>query len=303
MYGIEEAKAKRNVFEVAIQCIMMDLMRTNDTQFHFHDYIEMLYGVRGSVTVVISDNTYELKNGDLMVINSKETHGVVVNEDHSCYIVVKFMPQLLYAAEQSAFELEYIMPFLLDTNQQSRVFKSEVLKTSQISTMMYDIFNEWERHEYGYELAMRSDILRVFLWILRYWHKNNIKTLDRFKLPSDLDIAIQRSIEYANNNFRTVTCEDAAKYCNLSYSYFCRSFKRKMNMSFSDYINYIRISEAQKLLITTDLDMSEIAEHTGFSTSSYFIEQFRKRKGISPKQFRLNMLRLMEGQNKDGAKP
>ena len=76
-----------------------------------------------------------------------------------------------------------------------------------------------------------------------------------------------------------------------------------MNMSFSDYINYIRISEAQKLLITTDLDMSEIAEHTGFSTSSYFIEQFRKRKGISPKQFRLNMLRLMEGQNKDGAKP
>lgn len=299
MNGVEEAKAKRYGFEVAIQCIMMDLMRKSDTQFHYHDYIEMLYGVSGSITVIISDNTYELRTGDLMVINSKETHGVIINEDHSRYIVVKFMPQLLYAAEQSAFELEYIMPFLLDTNQQSRVFKNEVLKTSQISTMMFDIFNEWERHEYGYELAMRSDIMRVFLWILRYWHRNHIEAVDRFTLPSDLDIAIQRSIEYANNNFKTVTCEDAANYCNLSYSYFCRSFKRKMNMSFSDYINHLRVSEAQKLLITTDLDMSGIAERTGFSTSSYFIEQFRKRKGISPKHFRLNMMRLVENHNSD----
>jgi AraC-like DNA-binding protein len=59
-----------------------------------------------------------------------------------------------------------------------------------------------------------------------------------------------------------------------------------MGKTFTNYLNYIRITEAEKLLLTTDKSMTEIALEVGFSSSSYFIQQFRQYKDISPFQFR-----------------
>jgi AraC-like DNA-binding protein len=59
-----------------------------------------------------------------------------------------------------------------------------------------------------------------------------------------------------------------------------------MGKTFTNYLNYIRITEAEKLLLTTEMTMTEIAQETGFSSSSYFIQQFKQYKNISPSQFR-----------------
>ena len=53
-----------------------------------------------------------------------------------------------------------------------------------------------------------------------------------------------------------------------------------------DYLNEYRISKAVTLLINTDKNITEIAEMTGFSTTSYFISRFRQKMGITPFQFR-----------------
>jgi len=81
-----------------------------------------------------------------------------------------------------------------------------------------------------------------------------------------------------------------SKICNLNFSYFSRAFKRIMRKSFKEYMNYFRITKAEKLLISSNLNITEIAQAVGFSTSSYFIEQFKKFNSISPKQFRKKYL-------------
>ena len=61
-------------------------------------------------------------------------------------------------------------------------------------------------------------------------------------------------------------------------------------MSFNDYLNHIRIREAEKLLISTTFSVTEIASSVGFCTTSYFIKQFKEHLQISPKQYRKNYL-------------
>jgi len=78
-----------------------------------------------------------------------------------------------------------------------------------------------------------------------------------------------------------------ATLCNLSYSYFSRLFTKIMKRSFREYLNYIRILNAEKLLTTSELNITEIAMMVGFSTSSYFIQQFKHYKEISPKQYQM----------------
>ena len=78
----------------------------------------------------------------------------------------------------------------------------------------------------------------------------------------------------------------AAATVNMSYSHYSRQFKRIMGRSFREYINAVRISAAENLLLTTDMSVTDIALASGFATSSHFIESFKKHKKITPAKYR-----------------
>lgn len=76
---------------------------------------------------------------------------------------------------------------------------------------------------------------------------------------------------------------------------FSRSFNRLLHMNFSDYLNEIRIREAEKLLVSTTQNVTEIASAVGFCTTSYFIKQFTKYLHVSPKQYQKQMRQGQKG--------
>lgn len=59
-----------------------------------------------------------------------------------------------------------------------------------------------------------------------------------------------------------------------------------MGKSFNDYVTLMRINEAEKLLLSTDKSITEIAMCCGFSSSSHFVSRFGQYKQITPGQFR-----------------
>lgn len=64
--------------------------------------------------------------------------------------------------------------------------------------------------------------------------------------------------------------------------------KALTGMGANEYVNKLRIEKAMELLRQTELNMTEIAEHTGFSTSRYFSTAFKKYTGITPTQYKEN---------------
>lgn len=290
--GREEEKARIGDFEIPVQCIVMNLRKNSEIShfnYHYHDYIELLYGLDGDASVWHSGRSYTLKSGDLVVINSREPHTVTSNQGQSSYIVIKFMPQILYAAEQSVFEFKYIIPFIVDDDRYDKIFLKSEIENSDIPEIMKEIILEWEKKEYGYEVALRIYVIKIVLWLIRRWHAENEENNSDAADESSYAIrSIQKSIEYARENFNTATTLEAAEKCNLSYSYFSRIFKKVMKKSFTEYVNHIRITEAQRLLIGTDKSITDIAFDIGFSTTSYFIECFKAQTSITPKQFRKN---------------
>jgi AraC-like DNA-binding protein len=111
----------------------------------------------------------------------------------------------------------------------------------------------------------------------------------RFILPQALYEALQRILEQAPQHLGDWTAKDAAAFGNLSYSYFSRNFKLAYGISFTAYLESLRLQEGERLLLTTDKEVTEISADLGFATTSYFIERFRKRYGTSPGAFRAQM--------------
>lgn len=93
--------------------------------------------------------------------------------------------------------------------------------------------------------------------------------------------------EYVKENYKEeISLIEIAKIANLTPTSFCRMFKLKTKKSFVEYLNAIRVSNACKLLIETDLGISEIAYECGYKTASNFNQLFKKLTGTTPKEYR-----------------
>jgi len=284
----EEKKASIDGIEIPIQCILLKQSGKHGFSTpHYHDYVEILYGLTGNVQIWLNGKTMVLSAGTMIVINSRTAHTVAPhNGQDGTYIVIKYMPQVLYAAQQSVFEFKYVVPFMMDSDTYTNFFDGKTLATTEIPDAMQKIYDEWESRSYGYEIALRIYVLKISLWLVRYWHKEIEFKFSDLDSGKNLMHSIAKAMEYAQKNYSTATASLAAEAAELSYSYFSRVFKRIMNRSFNEYLTYIRISEAKRMLICTNDDITKIAMDTGFATSSYFIEKFKKQDGITPNKFR-----------------
>lgn len=261
-------------------------------QAHIHDYIEILYALSGEYNITLNNTEYYFTVGDLVIINSYEIHNITaLTEGKNKYIVIKFVPEILYTNSQSLFEMKYAMPFILNESTHQKIFLKKEIEHTVVPGIIQLIYEEFTKKNYGYELAMRANIINLFLFILRSWHNRNMNLNLDVSLNKDMIERLQDVFEYIENNYQNdITSLEMSKICNLSYSYFSRAFKKIMRKSFKEYMNYFRITKAEKLLISSNLNITEIAQAVGFSTSSYFIEQFKKYNSISPKQFRKKYL-------------
>lgn len=255
---------------------------------HYHYYIELLYALSGSFLVYLNGTYHEFSAGDMVLINSREVHQIdATAADGGSYICVRFLPDLIYnGMSQSHFELKYLLPFVTEQPDYEKVIHAASLSDSLIPELMNEIIRESEQQNYGYELAIKNDIGRIFLWLLRYWQKNETEPL----LVNQTDLNLQKllapALTYMLSNYeKPILATEMADLCHLSYSYFSRSFHRLMHMKFNDYLNSIRIREAEKLLISTSGSVTEIAASVGFCTTSYFIKLFKEQIYVSPKQY------------------
>lgn len=83
-----------------------------------------------------------------------------------------------------------------------------------------------------------------------------------------------------------IELNDLAKEVNLSKSTCCREFKKYMNCTIFEYIINYRLVASSNLLITTNNSISDIAYQCGFGSTSYFIEKFKMKTGVSPSIYR-----------------
>ncbi|MFC5626406.1 AraC family transcriptional regulator [Algoriphagus winogradskyi] len=89
-----------------------------------------------------------------------------------------------------------------------------------------------------------------------------------------------------DNSKRQITLEEVAEQAYMSKEAFCRFFKLRTRKTFTQYVQQLRITEAKKLLLETDLSISQVSFQVGFQTLSHFNKTFKGLTAMTPKDWR-----------------
>ena len=103
------------------------------------------------------------------------------------------------------------------------------------------------------------------------------------------DESLGRVMDYLSRHYsEVIRLSEVAEMVNMSESSFCRFFKQHTSKSFIDFLTDIRLGAASRALIDSSLSIAEIGYDCGFNNLSNFNRIFKKKKGVTPSEFRDN---------------
>lgn len=159
----------------------------------------------------------------------------------------------------------------------------------EYSHLFKQMISELQLCQEDYPQLLSMLLQQIFILL----HRQQLKdmTTRNEYLESEIELALQ----YFNENYNTnLHIEDYAASRGMSISWFIRSFKQFTNSTPMQYIVSLRITNAQILLETTNYNISEIGTIVGYDNPLYFSRIFRKQKGVSPKEYRNQVISRKE---------
>ena len=197
-------------------------------------------------------------------------------------LVIQFEPDVINPNIGSLFESEYILPFL----QREAVYSKWLnLKDDlHLKSLLTGCLEEFASKDPGYELSINGNIYLIFSWLKRKHHLNIQTNAD---LPDKDLLRLKNVFKHVESTYKEeVSLTQIAEMAHMSYAYFCRFFKKTTGRTFIDYLNFIRLSKAEILLVTTDMSITQIALEVGFKNVNYFDRLFKSEKKQTPLSYR-----------------
>lgn len=249
---------------------------------HFHDDMEVVYVLDGSVILRNGYYTYTLKQGDIFILNDREMHSFE-NTGEDNMVMMLQMDLTYFSRYYDSLKNNFFVTDIEDDSDESL----EVLRNLLARIMM-----EVLQKGYGYEhkvIESTHNLIACLLSDFQYFVMENGKFKNELKNKGNKILAgrLNRITDYMYENYtRKLTLSEIADREHLSIYYLSHIIKEATGLSFQDLLSYIRVEESEHLLLGTNKKIGAIAEETGFSAVRYYIKHFEQWFGMHPLEYR-----------------
>lgn len=236
---------------------------------HAHDEIEINYISAGKCIMTIDQKKIPLRQGDCIFICPMTKHNFMVDGVRGCQIV-QF--EFLEAPAQLPFiEAEENLKFSRLSNC------SDILKSLNGLHTYHKNKEKSEWYKKLFDLELKK------LFVLLAMHKSTSDLIEKQYQSKPL----QSVLEYIDHNYEyKVDFEVLSKENGVSSRYLRKIFMDQMHFSPIEYVTMLRMEKAKDLLKNTSKTVSAVSAGVGYNSLQYFSAMFKKKIGMTPKEFR-----------------
>lgn len=230
---------------------------------HFHNEIELIYSPHGSFDAHVDHKVVTVSPGELFIAFPHQIHYYKKCAEAD-YRVMLVTPELLYRLETPLRGLRPVCNVLdLKDREALRAFIDGVFSAAG---------ENQNTAAAGYYHLLMAELLPLIETEPTPWTENS---------------TLLQVMEFCQDHFcEDLTLERVAKEVHLSKYYVSHLFNQRLKLSFSEYINLLRVRQASWLLQNSDKKIADISEEVGFGSIRSFNRAFLTVTETTPKEFR-----------------
>ena len=260
-----------------------DIMKycNNTFECHWHDGVELLCVVDGEIEHSVNGESYLMREGDFMFVNSGSIHeGRATKLKRGKYMVVSFLTSLLSPENKDRVAETYFGSVMSGENFPLLFLSHDNENAIELRRLCGEVSELKRCHPICYELEIKARLFKIWAILFSLASQKEITS----KTYTAID-RMKKAVSYINENYQNkLGLDEIAAVCNISKSEFCRSFKRVMHRTPFDYIMDLRIRKSIELL-DDGKGVTEAAMSSGFFDSSYYTKMFKRYMGCTPREY------------------
>lgn len=239
----------------------------------------------GHASVYMNRKEYELRKGDMFIIPKFTFHEYECRESMGHYYIC-FLDQLIggrnlfeyanidYCPKASELD-KYLMRRFMELNPQCALRNSNPLSYDN-QPELFSINREKPIGEFKKDIESSGILLLLFSRFLK----------EGTRSFSNIDKRMMQVFNYINNHLeQRITVSELAEIMCVTPDHFIRIFKQVNGLTPNKYIQQKRVERAQTLMISSGMDLTEIACKVGVPNLSQFSKLFHQQTGISPRLY------------------
>lgn len=258
--------------------IRHDIVPVYHNKWHYHPEIEIIHIRKGKGTFIIGDCIAQFEGNDVFVLGENLPHlfrydqnGEDILSDayvihfHPLFFSEGFLkvPEMKVVKELIAKSLRGMQFRNHDYNELGRLME-DLLQSNGLQRIMHLLAILAKLHDFSSDQQLSS---------VGFSHTYDAIDSER----------LNNIYQYVLSHFdHEITLAEISNVANLSIHSFCRYFKTKTNKTFSNFLLEVRVGNACKLLLESDLTISQICFESGFNNLSNFNRYFKRITGKTP---------------------
>lgn len=242
---------------------------------HGHDFYELDIITNGNSYTLLNGKRYELAPGTIFFMTPTDFHEYEYLTGFDLY-------NIQFTNDAISSELLEVTVKLKQNvfNPDEKSF-NEIIR---LVSVMYDL-NQSDLSE------IQTRILESILLLLIKSKSTEKKTPRESDTPNK---DIQRAVMYIHAHFKeNPSLSAVAATLPLNSKYFCTKFKEYTGETYKEYLKRIKLRYARRLILATSFSITDVAEHSGYSSQSHFNREFKDYYGVSPLALRKSEKKIL----------
>lgn len=241
---------------------------------HSHeDRVEITFISSGRGKYIIDNREYEVKKGDLVIVEPKCIHDEKKDENEGMTVLCCGIT----GVRLNSFARNQILP-----DRANPVIHTGNMEV-HIENLLNCMFEQLLLKKQKVAIEVCSHLVEALIAMIGQMPM----TYDnRMTEKEDLDFAQHIKIYLDEHYNESCSLDDMAEKLNMSTSYLAHTFKNTTGYSPGQYMIWRRIGEAQTLLITTRYPITQVSTMVGYDNTNYFSSLFKKLVEMRPKEYR-----------------